>query len=93
MMQGESDKERHARQYGELIARAWSDRDFKARLIENPKAAMAELGIGTIPDVEIVVLEATKKKAYLVIPPEPEEPIKDLDLTAYSAHYYIDGSG
>lgn len=92
-MQNESDKERHARQYGELIAKAWSDSDFKARLIENPKAAMAELGIGTIPDVDIEVLEATPKKAYFVIPPEPDEPLADLDLTSYSAHYYIDGSG
>lgn len=92
-MQAESDKERHARQYGELIAKAWSDSDFKARLIANPKIAMAELGIGTLPEVEVEVLEASLKKAYLVIPPEPDEPIEDLDLTAYSAHYYIDGSG
>jgi hypothetical protein len=89
---GESDKERHARQYGELIAKAWSDKDFKARLMDDPKAAMAELGIGTL-DVEIEVLEASPGKAYLIIPPEPDEPIGDLDLTAYSAHYYIDGSG
>lgn len=91
-MNGESDKDRHARQYGELLARAWSDPDFKARLIADPKAAMKELGIGTL-DVDIEVLEASPTKAYLVIPPEPEEPIGDLDLTAYSAHYYIDGSG
>jgi Nitrile hydratase, alpha chain len=92
-MNMESDKERHARQYGELIAKAWSDTNFKARLVENPKAAMAELGIGTLSDIEIVVLEASLKKAYFVIPPEPDEPIDDLDLTAYAAHYYIDGSG
>jgi hypothetical protein len=92
-MKGESDKDRHARQYGELIAKAWSDNEFKTRLMRDPKAAMAELGIGTLPGVEIEVLEGSLKKAYFVIPPEPEEPIEELDLTAYSAHYYIDGSG
>jgi hypothetical protein len=89
----ESDRDRHARQYGELIAKAWSDSQFKKRLIKNPKAAMAELGIGTLPNIEIKVLEGSLKKAYFVIPPEPDDPIDDLDLTAYSAHYYIDGSG
>lgn len=93
MEKRESDKERHARQYGELIAKAWSDDAFKARLIKNPKAAMAELGIATLAGVEIEVLEGSTKKAYFVIPPEPDEPIDDLDITAYSAHYYIDGSG
>ncbi len=31
--------------YGQLIARAWSDEGFKARLLADPKAAMTEVGM------------------------------------------------
>ena len=43
--------------YGQLIARAWSDEGFKARLLADPKAAMAEVSMDVPEGVEIEVVK------------------------------------
>ena len=50
-----------------LVARAWVDPAFKERLIANPKAACAELGIDATSLNEFVVLENTEKVRHLVV--------------------------
>ncbi len=50
-----------------LVARAWVDPDFKARLLANPKAACAEMGIDATSINEFVVLENTEKVRHLVV--------------------------
>ena len=52
-----------------LVARAWADEDFRARLKADPHAAVAEeIGITVPQAIEIEVLEETPEKGYLVIP-------------------------
>src|SRR5437764_715697 len=54
-----------------VIVRAWTDSAFRKRLIDNPRAALAEVGL-PIPDTdptEIVVVEDTPQRRYLVLPP------------------------
>jgi thiocyanate hydrolase subunit gamma len=50
-----------------VVARAWTDPQFKARLLENGRTACAELGITPYDDVELVVLENTDKVHNLVV--------------------------
>jgi nitrile hydratase len=50
-----------------LVARAWVDPAFKERLLSNPKAACAELGIDASSLAEFVVLENTEKIHSLVV--------------------------
>jgi nitrile hydratase len=50
-----------------LVARAWVDPDFKRRLLDDPKAACAELGIDASGLVEFVVLENTENVHNLVV--------------------------
>ncbi len=50
-----------------LVARAWVDPDFRARLIDDPKAACAEMGIDATGINEFVVLENTEKVRHLVV--------------------------
>lgn len=50
-----------------LVARAWVDPAFKARLIADPKAACAEMGIDATAINEFVVLENTEKVRHLVV--------------------------
>ncbi len=50
-----------------LIARAWVEPDFKARLIADPKAACAEMDIDATSLNEFVVLENTKKIRHMVV--------------------------
>ncbi len=66
--------------YGQLIAKAWTDEEFKARLKADPKAAMKEAAIDVPEGVEIEVVESTQEKAYLVIPPKPVGELSDEDL-------------
>jgi nitrile hydratase len=50
-----------------LVARAWVEPEFKARLIADPKAACAELGIDATALNEFVVLENTEKVRHMVV--------------------------
>jgi nitrile hydratase len=50
-----------------LVARAWVDPAFKERLIADPKAACAEMGIDATAINEFVVLENTEKLRHLVV--------------------------
>jgi nitrile hydratase len=50
-----------------IVARAWQDPAFKERLIADPKAACAELGIDATALNEFVVLENTEKVRHMVV--------------------------
>jgi nitrile hydratase len=50
-----------------IVARAWVDPEFKARLIADPKAACAELGIDATALNEFVILENTGKVRHMVV--------------------------
>ena len=50
-----------------LVARAWIDAAFKARLIADPKAACAEMGIDATAINEFVVLENSDKVRHMVV--------------------------
>src|SRR4051794_12187695 len=50
-----------------LVARAWVDPAFKARLIADPKTACAELGIDASGINEFVILENTEQVRHLVV--------------------------
>ena len=59
-----------------LIAKAWADEEFRARLLANPAAVLAEVGVNVPRGVSVVVLEDTRDKAHFVIPARPSS--KDL---------------
>ncbi len=50
-----------------LVARAWVDPKFKSRLLADPRAACAEMGIDATSINEFVVLENTEKVRHLVV--------------------------
>jgi nitrile hydratase len=50
-----------------LVARAWIDPAFKARLIDDSKAACVEMGIDATSINEFVVLENTEKVRHMVV--------------------------
>ena len=50
-----------------LVARAWVDPKFKGRLLADPKAACAEMGIDATSLNEFVVLENTRKVRHMVV--------------------------
>ena len=50
-----------------VVARAWSDPDYKRRLLEDGTAAIAELGLGDAHGSKIVVLENTPSVHHVVV--------------------------
>lgn len=56
----------------QVIQKAWSDPDFRARLLQDPKAALREtFGVDLPQDIRLNVVEENTKEFYLVIPPHP----------------------
>lgn len=50
-----------------VVARAWTDPAFKARLLSDAKAAVAELGIDVSPLSVLVAVENTEKVHHVVV--------------------------
>ncbi len=50
-----------------VVARAWADPGYKARLLENATAAIAELGFGGLQGEHMVVVENTAKVHNVVV--------------------------
>jgi nitrile hydratase alpha subunit len=50
-----------------VVARAWVDADFRARLLANGRAACEELGITFYDDTQLIVIENTDEVHNLVV--------------------------
>jgi hypothetical protein len=72
----------YAKQWGQLVARAWSDDEFKARLLAEPTPALAEQGIDIPPGIEVQVHENTSTVLHMALPPKPTEDLSDEQLDA-----------
>jgi len=70
----------YAKRYGQLVARAWGDAAFKARLLAEPAAVLAEHGIPVPPGVEVRVLASTPTLVHLALPPKPTDELSDEQL-------------
>lgn len=67
----------------ELLARAADDTSFRARLVEEPKAAFKEtFGVELPEAVTVVVHEDTEHTAHLVLPPSSKLGEGDLEAIA-----------
>lgn len=61
------------KQWAKMVAKAWADEGYKARLVADPSAVLAEEGIPVPKDVTIIVHEMTPKVAHLVLPTIPPD--------------------
>ena len=50
-----------------VVAKAWTDPEFKARLLENATVACAELGIGGLQGEEMVAVEDTEDVHHVIV--------------------------
>ncbi len=55
------------------IARAWSDPVYKAKLLSDPRAALAEAGVEIPEEVTVKVVENTSDTLHLVLPVAPAQ--------------------
>jgi hypothetical protein len=85
------DREEMNKKMGQIFARAWSDADFKARLLANPAETLRAAGIELPAGVKVKAVENTDEQFYLVIPQKPDDLSEEqLDHVAGG---YCSGSG
>lgn len=60
------------KKFAQLIAKAWADADFKARLQSSPAAVLREAGIEVPEGVDIKVVEDTDTVKHLVLPKQDD---------------------
>ena len=56
-----------------VIARAWTDADYKAKLVDDPAAALAEAGVEVPAGTKMKVVENTADTVHVVLPVAPTE--------------------
>ena len=65
----------HARDLeARVIAQAVQDPAYRARLLADPKAVFADLGLSVPPEVRIQALQETAEQYYLVLPAVADRP-------------------
>ena len=62
-----------AKQWAKIVAKAWSDDEYRQRLIEDPVSVLTEEGFEVPEGLEIKVVEATEKQLWMILPPKPEK--------------------
>ncbi len=74
------DREEFQKAYGKVVAKAWGDDDFKAKLLADPMTVLKENGLAIPEDVEFRVVDNTDKIGHLILPPEPAELLSEEEL-------------
>lgn len=70
----------YAKQYGQVVAKAWADDGYKARFLAEPAAVLQEEGVVVPPGVELRAVENTDSVLYLTLPPKPSDELSDEQL-------------
>jgi hypothetical protein len=71
--------------HGKIIAKAWSDPAFKAKLLADPHAALKELGVAVAAGKTVRVVENADTHLHLVLPPKPSGPLSADEADRLSA--------
>ena len=58
--------------YAKVLAKAWSDPAYKARLLADPAAALTELGVPVPKQRTLRVIEDTDSEMHVVLPRPPK---------------------
>jgi hypothetical protein len=66
-------EEQRERRLAKVIAKAWADDEFKARLVGEPVRTLREEGVDIPGDVEIRVVEDTAEVRHFLLPEKPRD--------------------
>jgi hypothetical protein len=59
----------------EIVARAWSDDEFKLKLIDDPRTVLADAGLPVSQKINYVVVENEPQLVHLVLPARPSDDV------------------
>jgi nitrile hydratase alpha subunit len=69
------------KQWGLIVARAWADDEFRARLLSNAAGVMREHGLEVPPDAEIRVVVDSPDVRHFVLPASPTGDLSEEELS------------
>lgn len=61
------------KEWAKVIAKAWVDEDFKAKLLADPKAVLKAEGIEFPENIKLNIAEAKEDELNLMLPPKPAD--------------------
>lgn len=70
--------------WAQMVQKAWSDANFKQRLLQNPAAVLQEHGVKIPAGHTLKVVENSDTVTHLILPARPDEELslEDLDKVA-----------
>ena len=74
--------EQQAKQWGQIVAEAWQDDDFKKRLMANPSAVLKQRGMDVPGGVQVRVVENNDQVVHLLLPAKPQDELSEEALDA-----------
>src|SRR5947207_278972 len=86
-------RKNRAAAWARIVARAWREPGFKAKLMADPRAILAEAGVAIPAGVTVKVLEDTTTHLHFVLPPKPTGQLSDEALDKVAAGTMTIGSG
>jgi len=82
------DREQFQKSYGKIVAKAWTDEEFKRRLLSDGTTVLKESGLALPDEVEFKVVESTSSLIHLILPPKPDsEEVTAADLETRAAAF------
>lgn len=82
------DRKEMRKALAKLIAKAWADAQFKARLMADPASVLRAEGVAIPEGIRVDVFENTDDRIHLVIPKKPDEFSGEaLDFAATDGQY------
>lgn len=65
-------KQQLRKTWARVVAKAWADEEFKARLLADPAAVLKEAGLDVPDGVTLHVVENTDSLTHMVLPAVPD---------------------
>ena len=80
-------QEEFQKTWEKIVAKTWSNPEFKDRLMKNPAGVLESHGIEIPSGMRLIVNESTKNMCYLTLPEKPEGELSKEELQSIAAGY------
>ncbi len=74
------DRKKFQKAYGKLVAKAWDDGGFKAKLLSDPITVFKGNDIEVPDGLEVCIVENTADVIHLILPEKPSDELSDDQL-------------
>jgi hypothetical protein len=73
------------KKWAEIVAKAWKDKQFKAKLLSNPEQVLKDHGLSCPPNTTYKIVGARENEMCLILPPKPAGDLSETDLRKIAA--------